>query len=374
MDLVSIVIPVYNAKPYLDECLSSIVTQTFTNLEIVLVDDGSTDGSGQLCDEWLLKDKRIKVIHKNNEGAAAARNAGLAVAQGNYISFIDDDDWVHPDFLKTLYRFCEEKHCDIAQCGLIKVWSADDIINDQSNTGYKSVKVSGREMVKRLYEPEGWRNVVVWNKIYRKKVFSDLEFPTGKSHEDEFITWKLFWKTEHVMVTEAPLYYYRQRNDSFMGEGFKPGKVIDKTEALEERALFFKTEDKELFALASAKLKRWLNVCIRNIDKFTPNRTDLKSLLQDKRKKLIEKEEQDKRKKKEVEKLVWLENQVKALKKDNIKLRKKNAALKTSLSFRIGRVITFIPRKLRDGICYWQKHGFVNTLNWCCEKMKNLRD
>lgn len=254
--MISVIVPVYNVEKYLDQCIDSIVNQTYKYLEIILVDDGSTDGSGRLCDIWALKDNRIKVIHQDNKGPSTARNTGLRVATGEYIAFLDSDDWVHLNFLEILYRLCKDKQCNISQCALEKVWSEKDVINLKNVTNEQTMVFSGRDMIKRLYEKEGWRNVVLWNKLYRKEAFSDIQFPLGKEFEDEFLTWRIFWKTERVVTTELQLYYYRQRNDSLMGSGFSLNRALDKVQALEERTLFFKTVDAELFDLSNSKL-RW---------------------------------------------------------------------------------------------------------------------
>ena len=280
MPSVSVIIPIYNVEKYLPRALESLVNQTFKDIEIICIDDGSTDRSGDICESFAFTDDRIKVIHQENKRAGAARNAGLAVATGKYIAFMDGDDWLHPNFLEVLYRLCEENQCDIAQCGFSMVWSEKDItVADYC----EAVIVKGTDMAIRNYlASDGWRNILVWSKIYRRELLSDIKFPYEKWHEDEFFTYKALWKANRVALTECPLYYYRQRNDSFMGIGFTINKTMDNIEALEEKVAFFKGKKSLLHFLANSELKWHLQNYLKQLEEEMPEREDIKILLENK--------------------------------------------------------------------------------------------
>ena len=280
MPSVSVIIPIHNVEKYLPRALESLVNQTFKDIEIICVDDGSTDRSGDICESFAFTDNRIKVIHQENKRAGVARNVGLAVATGKYIAFMDGDDWLHPNFLEVLYRLCEENQCDIAQCGFSMVWSEKDItVADYC----EAVIVKGTDMAIRNYlASDGWRNILVWSKIYRRELLSDIKFPYEKWHEDEFFTYKALWKANRVALTECPLYYYRQRNDSFMGIGFTINKTMDNIEALEEKVAFFKGKKSLLHFLANSELKWHLQNYLKQLEEEMPEREDIKILLENK--------------------------------------------------------------------------------------------
>ena len=244
-ELISVIVPIYNVEKYLHQCLKSIVNQTYKNLEIILVDDGSPDNCPKICDEYSRKDKRIKVIHKENGGLSSARNAGLDVVTGEYISFIDSDDMIDEKFIETLYNLCKENNCDISECNLQRF--EKEVVKKADN--YDKKIYTNYEMQRRLYIPEYFiRGIVVWNKLYKRYLYDDIRFPVGKINEDEFATYKVLYKCRSsICVTEEELYYYRINENSIMGQKFNP-KRLDVLDAFEERKEFYKSKgENELY-------------------------------------------------------------------------------------------------------------------------------
>ncbi len=280
MPTISVIIPIFNVESYLVQTLESLMYQTFKDIEIICVDDGSTDNSGTICERLARVDNRIHVIRQKNHGTSAARNAGMAVAAGKYISFVDGDDWLHPNFLEVLYRLCEDNECDIAQCGFAMIWPEKDIT---AAVFCEAAVFKGHDMALRNFLPEdGWRNIVVWNKLYRRELLANVKFPYAKGHEDEYFTYQVLYNAAYVAVTECPLYYYRQRSDSFTGNGFAVDKALDKVEAIKQKSVFYKDKDKRLFFLASLEYESTLNHYLKEVQKHVPEREDIKKLLQDK--------------------------------------------------------------------------------------------
>lgn len=236
-ELISVIVPVYNVEKYLTRCVESIRKQTYSNLEIILVDDGSPDACPRMCDQFALDDARIKVIHKPNGGLSDARNAGIEAASGAYIGFVDSDDYIHPKMYMELWKSLKAEKADIAVCGVKKVFDGSGGIPDQPEN---TVRVySGREAVTNIFEASMYlQSVVAWNKLYRRELFGDVRYPVGKIHEDEFTTYELFYKSDKVVYNTGIYYYYYQRADSIMGER-KTSFSSDGLEAYEQMADFF---------------------------------------------------------------------------------------------------------------------------------------
>ena len=209
MSLVSVVIPVYNVEEYLKECLDSVVNQTYGDLEILLVDDGSTDGSSKICDSYAARDSRITVVHQVNSGLSAARNRGIDLASSKYITFIDSDDVIALNFIELLMNKIESENADIAECDFLDfssdVPSAD--LND-----FSTLK-TGMQSLHDLYDISA-RNVTAWGKIYKIELFSNVRYPVGKTHEDVFTTYKLFYFAKKIVQLKSRLYFYRKRSGS----------------------------------------------------------------------------------------------------------------------------------------------------------------
>ncbi len=216
--LISIIMPIYKAEDYLNNSITSILNQTLENFELILVDDGSPDNSGKICDELALNDNRIKVIHKENGGASTARNAGLDIAQGEFIAFVDSDDWIEPNMFETLFNLAKEHNADISQCNYIKVENEDEkIINDDKEI---IISFNNIESLNNLYNEMYVSTVVLWNKIYKKSLFNKIRFPNMRIFEDEAIMYKLLFESKKLVYTNKKLYYYRNTPDSIMDAKF----------------------------------------------------------------------------------------------------------------------------------------------------------
>ena len=226
--LVSVIVPVYKVEPYLDRCVQSIVDQTYTNLQIILVDDGSPDSCPQMCDEWAKKDSRICVIHKDNGGLSDARNAGMAVAKGEYIAFVDSDDWLEKDFLLLLYQALKSAQADIAECGVLLCDEKGNMLRCRASEE-EQLTLEKIEALRRLVLEDGVYQTV-WNKLYRRSVIGNVRFETDRVHEDEFWTYRVFENSGKVAVLNRPLYRYLQRTGSIMGVGYSL-KRLDGLEA-----------------------------------------------------------------------------------------------------------------------------------------------
>lgn len=226
-DLISIIVPVYNVEKYINKCIESIVNQTYKNLEIILVDDGSPDNCPKMCDDWAEKDSRIKVIHKTNGGLSDARNAGLSVASGDYIAFIDSDDFIEIDFYEKLYNVIKDTNCDISICNLKMVYESKNIIDNTSDT-LKITQYSTIEAMSALIDDI--IRQVVWNKLYKADVIKNILFDVGKYHEDEFWSYKAIGAANKIAAIDYTGYNYLQRSESIMGNGYSL-KRLDAVEA-----------------------------------------------------------------------------------------------------------------------------------------------
>ncbi len=239
--LISVIVPVYNVEAYLEECLASIEQQTYPHLQIIVIDDGSSDGSAALCDSHAAHDERVEVVHQANAGLSAARNAGLDRAQGDHLAFIDSDDVVSPAFIECLLA----QKADIAQCSFCTEQSQLVLSANACGT---FERMSGYEASERLQEDSVGTYTVAWNKLYKRELFDGVRFPEGRQHEDEFVTYRLLWNADTVAVCELPLYFYRQRAESIMGQGFDE-RSLDAMEALEERVVFYREQGEERLAV-----------------------------------------------------------------------------------------------------------------------------
>lgn len=225
--LISVIMPVYKVEKYLDTCVESLVNQTHTNLDIILVDDGSPDGSGQLCDLWAQKDPRIRVIHKENSGPSDARNAGLDIAKGEYIAYADSDDILHPRMYETLLATLEARKADIVECDYQNFY--DGTTPDLPPVEESVTLYTPEEALSQLIDGTTFR-YLVWNKLYRRSVINDLRFLSGKIHEDVFYVYEVFGRCKKIVKLSTPLYLYRQWPESIMGTAFSM-KRLDSLEA-----------------------------------------------------------------------------------------------------------------------------------------------
>ena len=220
MPLISIIVPVYNVENYLRKCIDSLISQTYKNLEIILVDDGSQDKCPNICDEYKDKDSRIVVIHKNNGGLSDARNFGIKYSCGKYVTFVDSDDYVENDYIEYLYNLLKEENTIISVCGHYICYDEKKIKKNASFTK-KIDKVSALNDI--LYDKEV--DLSSWGKLYSKELFDDISFPKGKIFEDTATTYLLFDKCNYISVGEKCKYYYVLRNNSITTTDFNLKKM-----------------------------------------------------------------------------------------------------------------------------------------------------
>lgn len=228
-DLISVIVPVYNVHDYLDACVKSITGQTYSNLEIILVDDGSTDGSGKVCDSWIEKDSRIRVIHKENGGLSDARNAGIDAATGAYFVFIDSDDTIVEDNIRTMYEAAVSTGCEIAVCNMVRIY--DD---GPAELFYAPVTettvLDGNDRFKTLRQPSAC------NKLFLASLFESVRFPKGKFYEDTFVYHNLAYKAHRIVLTGYNGYFYLCRQGSILGVPQYTDRYFDFIEAVYTRA------------------------------------------------------------------------------------------------------------------------------------------
>lgn len=255
MEKISIIVPIYNVEKYLEKCVKSIITQTYKNLEIILVDDGSKDNSGKIADELSKTDSRIKVIHKENGGLSSARNEGIKYVTGEYIAFLDSDDCIIPTFYEYLYDLIIKYNADIAQGYFLRI--QDELIDevnsiiDEANSKItvEEKVLTNKEALNILYgikELPYIQEVVVWNKLYKKDVLNNIIFPVGKLHEDEFTTHKILYNAPKIVVSNKFIHGYMQTKNSIMRKEIKLSRVKDCLGASLNSIEFFKDKEADL--------------------------------------------------------------------------------------------------------------------------------
>ena len=255
---ISIIVPIYKVEKQLKKCINSILNQTFSNFELILVDDGSPDNCGKICDEYEKKDNRIKVIHKENGGLSDARNSGLDIAKGKYIAFVDSDDIIHPRMYEILFQCINKSDSDIVQCKFKKFKNLDEVKDELDNYNETFEEYDNKTAIMDMMDNNNI-NVNSWNKLYKSKLFETLRFPKGKIHEDEFLTYKLLYSSKKIAYVDQELYYYYQ-NDNGIMNGSSILKRLDRIEAIEERSKFFlKNGDKDLYNKSNSALFFALN-------------------------------------------------------------------------------------------------------------------
>lgn len=217
--LVSIIVPVYMVEAFVEQAIESLVGQTYANIEIILVDDGSTDLCGQICDDWEKKDNRIRVIHQENAGLSSARNVGIEASSGEYLMFVDSDDFVESAYVEELYKAITTNQADMAIAGvtylkqdgeqmLLRVTSVEQEIINRTNA---MIRYETGGILQEAY-------TVVWNKIYRRELWEGVRFPEGKVYEDSFVMPKVFYMCEKVVLLNSCLYIYRKREGSITAQ------------------------------------------------------------------------------------------------------------------------------------------------------------
>jgi glycosyltransferase involved in cell wall biosynthesis len=244
-ELISVIVPVFNVEKYLDKCIFSIKSQSYKNLEIILVNDGSPDNCPAICDQHAINDLRIKVIHKINGGLSSARNAGLDIATGKYVTFVDSDDYVTQDYIEVLFNILKKTDSQIS-VGNISVVKSEEFANKNNLNLSESFKVfSPAEAVMNMYDYEknlSLQFVTVWGNLYKKYLFESLRFPVGKINEDEYLNYKLFFLANRISYNSKEIYCYLIRDGSIMNSSYSLS-MLAKLQALEERIIFFEKSD-----------------------------------------------------------------------------------------------------------------------------------
>lgn len=250
--LISVIIPVYKVENYLRRCVDSVLAQTYQNMEILLIDDGSPDECPKICEEYAVKDPRIRVVHQENKGLSGARNTGIGQAKGAYLSFLDSDDIYSPYFLESLYRAISAYDADISQCRW--EYMHGDHLKETYRPEAECECLTGREMLGRLYIQTGAYYVVAWNKLYKKELFKEIRYPEGRIHEDEATTYRLFDLAKKCVLVDNALYGYfvGTGGTSITRNGFQM-KKLDWIRANEERVCFFLEKDYQELIVPSVK-------------------------------------------------------------------------------------------------------------------------
>ena len=239
---ISLIVPVYNVEKYLEKCVNSILKQTYKNLEIILVDDGSTDESAEICDKLKKDDNRIVVVHKTNGGLSDARNVGIGIATGNYLGFIDSDDYIQKDMYEYLYKLIKENNADISICNYMTIYEDKDFqVEKIPNEIQAYTKIDAmRELLKRNQIQD-----YAWNKLYKRNLFNNIKYPVGRKMEDLGTTYKLFDKADKIIIGNQKKYFYLQRMGSIVNNK-TIDLFIDKYELTLERYNYLKSKYGEL--------------------------------------------------------------------------------------------------------------------------------
>ena len=248
--MVSVIVPIYKVEAYLEKCIKSIQNQTYTDLEIILVDDGSPDGCGAICDRYAEEDARIKVIHKENGGLSDARNKGLDIAVGEYILFVDSDDYIHPQMVEILLHHLKKTEADIAVCSFSQVEVKEEVVFPQYHTAglieYEEadaqIEIFDGVAVMNNLQYKNLLTVVAWNKLYKAELFEKLRYPKNRLQEDEFFVHHILHLCKKTVYITKELYYYVQRSGSIMGE-IKYPVIKDGWIAYKERLVFMRENE-----------------------------------------------------------------------------------------------------------------------------------
>ena len=234
--LISVIVPAYNVEKYLARCLDSILSQTYTNLEVILIDDGSTDSTGKICDDYARKDERVRVIHQTNQGQAVGRNAGISIAKGEWIQFVDSDDWIEPDTLETCYDLALKHNAEIVCFQYVYEYDSSDYVGRKTNHGdnryYADRIMSGEEAFSVVMQP-GYLDVYAWNKLTKKSLYDGIKYPCSKTGEDVSTTYKIVIKAGTVVYTAKNFYHYFQQKLSVTHK-YNPGNLQIKLQAMRE--------------------------------------------------------------------------------------------------------------------------------------------
>lgn len=248
--MISVIIPIFNISHYLSQCVDSVLAQSYEDLEIILVDDGSTDDCPRMCDEYKEQDVRVKVIHKENGGLSDARNVGMKIAAGEWIYFVDSDDWVDRNAIQQLYKFAVDNYCDVVQGGVYYAYHDHLLYRKASKKEQKRTVLERKDAMRELIVNDRVKNFA-WGKLYKTELIEDLFFPVGKFFEDSFWQHLVMDRVERYGVIDEPLYYYRQREDSISGT--PSNRLNDLLEGNKERVNFIREKYPDLLTLMQKK-------------------------------------------------------------------------------------------------------------------------
>ncbi len=263
---ICVIVPVYNVEPYLRRCVDSLLSQTYSDFDLILIDDGSTDRCDVLCDEYAIKEPRIKVIHQENGGLSAARNTGIDWAfdfsESKWICFIDSDDWVHPLFLELLYRALKDNSTTISISGYL-ITSGEDF---PAQNGTQIFRCETKD----FYKDHNVNATVAWGKLFEKECFRNMRFPVGKIHEDEYIIYQILFQNKYVSYIDQPLYAYFQNNEGITRKPWNPQR-LDCFDALDEQVAFFLR--KGYLDIARMRFDSIINNCLRFFELISESST-----------------------------------------------------------------------------------------------------
>lgn len=276
--MISVIVPVYNVEKYLRRCIESILIQKYRDFELILVDDGSTDLSGDICEEYTKKYSKITVIHQQNKGLSGARNTGIANAKGEWIVFVDSDDYISQTMLGDLYETAINNNVTLAMCDFQCIGEDGKDTGESEGSPIKNECVDAHTLLRRLYETGGWFYIVAWNKIYHRSLLIDEFYPIGKLHEDEFVIAELIWKAKRIACTNKRDYYYVTKRTGSIMNGKQTNLFLDLLEGLSWRFMFFSSiKEYELAALTRRIVFKRLEIYyIKNCSK---NRTSNTAIL-----------------------------------------------------------------------------------------------
>lgn len=269
MELISVIIPIYKVEKELPRCIESILAQTYTEFEMILVDDGSPDRCGEICDRYAQEDTRIQVIHKKNGGVSEARNAGLDIAKGKYICCVDSDDFVHPQYLEILYNIMQKSGADVVVCDYETCYPGEEkeITQIDQMPAYEEI---GEQ---HLYDidfitSKRVKYVLAWNKLVKAELYQGIRYPVGKEHEDNYTTYKLLDKANKIVYTAQSLYYYVMRDQSITHTtGFSEKRFHIMLATGEEIEYFHAKGNQRMVELLTDSYLYWMWWCIDEMKK-----------------------------------------------------------------------------------------------------------
>lgn len=254
-ELISVIVPIFKVEKYLKKCIDSILNQTYKNMEIILVDDGSPDNCPYICDNYAKKDSRIKVIHKINGGISDTRNEGLKRATGKWVTFIDSDDYIDKNMIDTLYKLAIENEADISIIDFIKIDETSNIIQNKDCKN-KTRIFNSKTAIIELFNDNSFGNYM-WNKLYKKELFEDIKFPIGKTMEDLAVMYQLFYKSKNIVYNNKQMYFYVQRKNSILHRREK-SLINNRFELSLEKYNFLKSKYPDMIE----NYKAMLEVCL----------------------------------------------------------------------------------------------------------------